>query len=285
VHLIKRIPLKGVVRAAILLLVAGAALLGLITVDRYVKGLEEFRLKHLKLVGLPRWCPAEVVEHLQGLPQDQVDTSIYDAQLLVRVAERYRRDPWVRKVIRVRTEFPDTLVVRLELRRPAYAVETAGDYKLVDREAYVLPARYGRWSRTAYPLMFIWGVRSNPPRMPGRQWCDAALLGAIETLEAIAGRPAITERLAITGADVSNFNGIIDRRASDIDIIAEGDCTIAWGRPPSTKKFGEIPVDKKLDYIEKFLEQHPDTSGVKIPARFAGAGEGILVSDRQDRFR
>jgi hypothetical protein len=285
VRLIKRIPPGGAVRAAIILLVAGFAVLGLMTVDRYVKGLEEFRLKHLKLVDLPGWCPPEVVERLQGLPEDQVDTSIYDPQLLVRVAERYRGDPWVRKVIRVRTEFPDTLAVSLELRRPAYAVEKTGSYRLVDREAYVLPARYGRWSQTANPLLFIWGVRSNPPRTAGAQWCDAAVLGAIETLEAITGRAAITERLAITGADVSNFNGIIDGRFSDIDIIAEGNCTIAWGRPPSTKKFGEIPVGKKLDYIEKFLKEHPDTTGIKIPARLAEAGDGILISDTQDRIR
>ena len=57
------------------------------------------------------------------------------------------------------------------------------------------------------------------------------------------------------------------------------------GRPPSTKKFGEIPVGKKLDYIEKFLKEHPDTTGIKIPARLAEAGDGILISDTQDRIR
>jgi len=283
-RLIRRIPLGVAVRTAIVLLVAGFAFLGLIAADRYVKGLDEFCLKHLK-PELPQWCPAELVQRLQELPGDVAGVSVYDPLLPRRVAQRYARDPWVRTVNSVRIEFPDTFAVSLDLRRPEYAVETAGSYKLVDREGFLLPAKYARWSQTVNPLLFIWGVRSRPPTAPGRRWSDPALVGGIETLQAITRRSAITERLVITGADVGNFDGIIDRRSSEIDIIAAGECKIAWGRAPSTKKFGEVPVADKLNYIEEFLKKYPHTDGLEIPVRFAGAGDGILITHSRAAHR
>lgn len=282
-RLIRRIPPRAAIHAAIIILVAGFAVMGLATVDRYVKSLDDFRVRRLTLVDLPGWCPPGVVDHLEDLPKDFGNNRIHEPQLVKHIAERYRRDPWVREVKYVRADFPDTVSVSLDLRRPAYAVEKAGSYVLVDREGVVLPAQYARWSQTANPLKFVWGARSDPPPA-GRRWRDLALQGGIETLEVIAGRPSLAKRLAITGADVSNFNGVIDATASDIDIIADGDCTILWGRPPSTKRFGEAPADKKLDYLEKVLETYPDPKGMKINARFADAGGGIVMTSGHNRY-
>ena len=282
-RLIRRIPPRAVIHAAIIILVAGFAAMGLATVDRYVKSLDDFRVRRLRLVDLPGWCPPEVVDHLEELPEDFGNNRIHEPQLVEHIAARYRRDPWVRKVRYVRADFPDTVSVSLDLRRPAYAVEKAGSYVLVDREGVVLPAQYARWSQTANPLKFVWGVRSDPPSAAGRRWRDPALQGGIETLEVIAGRPSLAKQLGITGADVSNFGGVIDTTASDVDIIADGDCTILWGRPPSTKRFGEVPAGKKLDYLEKVLETYPDPKGMEINARFADAGGGIVMTSRQNR--
>ena len=277
-RLVRRIPPRAAVHAMIILLVGGFAVLALMTVDRYVKGLEEFRFEQLKL-ELPRWCPDELAKHLNNLPEDFSNRSLYDPELVGDVARRYRGDHWVREVVFVRTEFPRTLAVSLDLRRPEYAVERIGRYTLVDREGYVLPARYGRWSEPDNPLQFIWGVRSSPPPA-GQRWNEPALHGGIETLAVIARRAAVAKALTITGADVANFGGAIDSTASDIDIITAGGCKIWWGRAPSTKTFGEIPAEKKLDCLEKDLEEHPGLKGIStIDLRWNDAGGGILLTN------
>jgi len=279
-RLIRRIPPMAVIHAAIVILVAGFGVVGLATVDGYVKSLDDFRARHLKLVDLPGWCPAEMVEHLQSLPESFGNKPMHDTQLVKHIAGRYEHDPWVRAVRSVQADFPDTVSITLELRRPAYAVEKkTGGYILVDRESVVLPAQYARWSQTANPLKFVWGVRLNPPRAAGWQWNDSALHAGIETLEVIAGRPSLAKRLGITGADVKNFDGAINSGASEINIIASRNCTILWGRAPSTKRFGEIPAKEKLDYLEKILKTCPDPKGMKINARFAGAGGGIIMTN------
>jgi len=282
-RLVRRIPPRPVVHAAIVLLLAAFAALGLAYVRRYVGALDQYRLQQLRL-ELPAWCPADVEAHLRALPSGFAGASVFDLDVIRATRMVYRLDPWVRKVIAVRTEFPHTLVVELALRRPAYAVERRNGFVLVDREGYVLPAKYEEWSTADYPLRFVWGVRTIPPR-PGRRWSDPALLGGIETLEAIAARPSITSRLTITGADVSNYGGARDRTESDIDIITAGGCRILWGRPPSTATFGEVPVEVKLQHLEKLLAQTPRPRGMKINVRFADAGGGIIMTDEDGACR
>jgi len=276
-RLLGRIPPRPAVHAALALLLIAAAGLGLAHVRRHVSRLDQFQLRHLKL-ELPAWCTPEIESRLRAMPGDFAGSSIFDMEVCRRAQNVYRFEPWVRCVEAVRTEFPDTLVVQLDLRRPRFAIDRNSSYVLVDRDGYVVPARYQDWADAEPPVQVVWGVTSMPPP-PGRRWRDNALQGGIETLAVIAARQSISSRLTITGADVSNYGGRRRRGESDIDVITQGGCRILWGRPPSTRTVGEVPLEAKLKHLEKVLDRTPDPRGIKINVRFADAGGGIITDD------
>ena len=275
VRLLRRIPPPLAVHGSIIVLVLVIGALGAVMISRYVEGSKDYHIRKLQLVDLPSWCPPDLVAQLQGVPSRLGRASIYDRTVNERVAALYRANPWVRRVVSVRKRFPGTLVVKLEVRQPRFAVERRGGRWVIDREAAVLPLQQGQWPQLTAGLRCIWGVKTPPPQ-PGQPWRDAALAGGIETLELLESRPKIVTQFGIAGVDVSNYGGAVDRNASDIDIVAANNCRIAWGRPPSTDKFGELPPERKLECLESVLQKYPQPRDMKLNVRFADAGGGII---------
>ena len=275
VRLIGSIPPWPAIRGVIGLLIIGFVIIALIHVDRFVGSLKPYHFTRVELVDHPQWCPNQLVQRLLGVPDDLMGASLYDLKLPARVAAAYQANPWVRNVVYVRKRFPDTLLVKLEVRRPQYAVEKAGRYTVVDREGCVSEAKFKEWSETISPLLIVWGVKTTPAQ-PGRWWSDTGLMGGIEVLEAIAAQGSLIDRAGIQGVDVSNLNGAKDKNASDIAVIARN-FRIAWGRPPSTPRFGERTVAEKLDLLEKLLKVNPQPRDIELNARFAGAGGGVIM--------
>lgn len=285
VRLVKGVPPWHAIRGAICLLLLGFIIGALIHVNRHVTSRPQFLLRadSIKLESLPPWCPPPLVRHLNEMGARFRGCSIYEANLAERVVKHYLADPWVRSVIHVRKVFPNTLQVKLELRRPKYAIERPARCPLVDFECHVLPEQYVRRPGVPIPIPFVRGVSGDPPG-PGMRWADSALLGAVEVLETIEAANSPVKQLPLIGADVSNFGGRIDRRKSDIVLLTgRPNVTILWGRPPSMQSCDEPTVQEKLAFIERWMRGRPMAGDparpIALNVRFAQAGGGVIVAD------
>ena len=290
VRLVRRVPPSVAVRAAICLLLFGFLAAALIHVDRHVKARPQFWLHEdsVKLPDLPVWCPPAIVRHFEEIAAGFRGCSIFERDLAERVAHSYLDDPWVRGVLCVRRAYPNTVLVSLDVRQPKYVIERPVRCPLVDAEGFVLPGYYQPQAGFALPLPFIRGVAGSPPP-PGTRWANPALLGGIEVLAAIDADASPARLLPVTGADVANFGGRKDRRASDIVLItSRPNVTILWGRPPSTPGCNEATVSEKLAFIERWVRLNPSGRGdtsepIALNARFAKAGGGVIVAEAGSR--
>jgi len=282
VRLIRRIPPAPVVKTIIFIALLTLAGYGLATIDNHVRQSDVFRLRDITLVW-PKWCPQQLVQHLHALPQPFAKSSIYNEELCDKIKTVYEHDAWVRRVISVRKQFPDRVIVEVDVRKPEFIVDKGRRERfLVDRDGCLLPPEYERWvhSNEVKKLQFIKGVATQPPPVPGSRWFDRSLMAGIETLAYIADRGYAANSITIHGADVSNFDCRISPIESEIVLLAANDNRIQWGRHPCTEKIGEAPPDVKLKYLEELLKQNPNVGGKAFSVRFAEAGTQAMRQNR-----
>ena len=234
--------------------------------------------------------PAWMSDYLAGQIAAAVPnrpTSPFDHAALVTAVARLRASPWVRDVRQVRRTYGngpgDTLVVDCEYRAPAALVKAGDDFWLVDNDGFKLPDPFaaaqlprvtaGGDGRTT--LRVVTGVAQPPPAV-GRKWAGADVVAALDTAKLLYGKPYLDE---VTGIDVSNFAGRIDRHHPQVVLATRYGTSIWWGRPPLAADFYvEASVAKKLAMLSAVVRQYGRVDGGKpwIDVRF---DTGLLPAD------
>lgn len=237
--------LQGAVVAA--LVVAGAVGLGV--ARHQTARMPQFHVYPGQLrAQAPSWCAADLEQ--VAFPRDCY--SIFDASLTRDVAAAYLTSPWVKAVRRVEKRFPNQLDVELDLREPAAFVRLPDACCAVASDGVCLPLAYERWDHEQRPLPLIFGVKSEPPQ-PGARWADAGTASALSVLQALGTEPALLRQVHFV--DVSNLEGVIDPQRSEVLLFTRRRVRIAWGRPPSSTKFGEPTVPCKLARLRRYLSR------------------------------
>jgi len=218
----------------------------------------QFTVPKVQAKVAPAWAERSGVEMVK-VGKD--GASLFDPGLVERVGRTFEECAWIRRVTSVERVFPDQLRVRFEYRTPHLAVKRHDGYVIVDAEGVRLPGVYVDPPSSCERSVVIGGVTSLPPE-PGRSWTDPALKAAMGLADFAQENPLLA-RLKVREVDVSNFDGKMDARRSEIAFLTSSGCAIAWGRAPGAGKFGEPSHEEKLENLREVLAVYPNLDGVR----------------------
>ena len=225
----------------------------------------------VELVNRPTWMSDYLTRQIaNAVPRGPA--SAFDHALLVTAYNRLSANPWVRQVREVRRAYGerpgDTLVIDCDYRAPAALVRWGRSYWLVDNDGVKLPDPFsaadlpkvtvGRDGRTA--LRTITGVQ-RPPPAAGAHWDGADVAAALDTVKLVHGKAYLDD---VTGVDVTNFAGRIDRARPQVVLETKYGTQVWWGRPPlADDYFVEVPVATKLATLAAVAKQYGRVDGGK----------------------
>ena len=221
----------------------------------------------------PQWWEKAFEDEINKSCAFANGASMLEPGLLEKIADGYRACPWVKDVRWVRKRFPSRVEASIIIRWPkaAVAVRTRRglNFYLVGKDAVRLPKVYHKWPQPGLNVPAIVGTRMAPPA-PGERWPEKSVTDAIAILKLLENSKIVRSAVSVTGIDVSNYHGRVNRRRSEFLILAEGNCVIEWGRAPDTGRLGELPVKEKIAKLERFLKKRDPTSNRRLGLRFAG---------------
>jgi hypothetical protein len=212
--------------------------------DRFLVGVHD-----IELTPFPAWIRCDLLAEVQRLGNLPNHLNTMDDGLSCVLRDAFSMHPWVREVIEVRVKRPSQIRVKLTYREPIAAVHTTRSLETVDRDAVLLPNE-GLPDPQSY--LTITGVRSTPSGPAGTKWDDAALAAGIAVADALSAQHST---LGITTIDVNSFRPG-NANPGAIFLLTEHGTRVKWGRPPDAKYPGEIPLQDKIDRLEKYVSDH-----------------------------
>jgi hypothetical protein len=215
-------------------------------------------LSTLRVADRPEWAGDGLVTTLQTRGPLTGKMSIFDPDLVVHVNEHYAQNPWVARVLGVEKNFPNTLRVKVEMRKPLVAVERQGKWILVDRDRVRIPGEYDQLPKFSFSVLKTLGVRGAPPEA-GRRWADPGVEAAAGVAAALVDN-RLDRQMTVAGIDVSRVGK--GGRESEVVILAEDNVAIEWGRSPASGAHGELPVEEKVLNLKGVLLSQPRLKGV-----------------------
>ncbi len=234
----------------------------------------------------PAWNGAEAAaEQVDDLLSEVPASNIFDRNLEPALRQKLESSPWVEKVSGVHRVFPGGVSVDLRWRQP-YAVlrRRTGAFQLVAADGELLPLLVER-SPVRPPYIVLRDLEAaRPDETPPVGWLAAAVREGVHVIRDLENRAdaEIFDLLFIQDVDVSNFDGHIDPRRSEIVLGARSTAglmppsdapppiRILWGRSTHhAKALVELSVKKKLSHLESVARARPGFKGVRvIDARF-----------------
>jgi len=242
-------------------------------IARYSRGLERYRVSTEPLRRLPlpeNWDP-ELADCIAPVYFEKADYSIYDPRLTREISQAFEAHPWVRRVRSVRKEFPNRVLLDVELRRPAAAVLASGVPLAVDDHGVRLPIDFRIWPRGLQILPRIIGVAGTVPE-PGEAWRDPSVRAALGILHLLADSRRVQKRLTVLGVDVTNYHGRKDPAQCENVVIAADHCLVHFGRAPDDDPLGELPPGEKIAKLEEFLVIEPRPRQIIFNIRYRNGG-------------
>ncbi len=251
-----------------------ACAIGLRASQSCVRHSPEYRITAPRIMApspTPPWWNKGVEDQINDSAAFAAGESILDDTILSRIADGYRKCPWVKTVRSVKKHFPNRIDVDLTLRTPAAAVACNTRqgilYCLVGDDGVRLPRVYAQWPMPGLRIPLITGARGAPGR-PGEPWREASVAEAIQIVQFIRSSAAVSKAVSIKEVNVSNYHGRDDPAKSEFVLVAENNFVIWWGRAPGTDRPGELKVQDKLANFEQFLTADSPTSGKELDLRF-----------------
>jgi hypothetical protein len=225
----------------------------------FIASRRQFTVPKVEAALAPKWVADS--QGVEVLRVGKDGTSLFDEELVSRVGRAFEECAWIKRVTAVERVFPDQLRVRFEYRTPHVAVRRANGYVIVDSEGVRLPGVYVDPPRSCARSVEVSGVTSLPPE-PGRAWNDPSLKAAMGLADFVQEN-SLLARLKVREIDVSNFGGRADARKTEVAFVTAAGCTIAWGRPSGSGKFGEPSSEEKLENLREVLAVYPSLQGVR----------------------
>lgn len=215
-------------------------------------------LSTLHVADRPEWAGDGLVSEFKTSGPLTGKMSIFDPDLTKHVTEHYQQNPWVAKVLSVQKEFPNTLRVKVEMRKPLVAVEMKGQFVLVDKDQVRIPGTYAQVPKFSFTVARVLGVKSAPPEA-GKRWADAGLEAAVGVASALVDN-RVDRMMTVNAIDVSRVGR--GGRETEVVVHAEESVPIEWGRSPATREYGELTVDEKVRNLKGVLMSQPRLKGV-----------------------
>jgi hypothetical protein len=255
----------------------------------------------IELAAAPTWATGSLAAHLKAEIEDDLradladlpETSAFDEQVMQQVSHRVELNPWVKRVVRIERRFPaeaqgySRLLVALEVRTPAVAVETGERHILIDGDGVVLPLELHsgdperNWARfveqLARPLRVVRGIEGAVPEA-GEAWGSEQVAAAL-SMERVIRKSELDKSLPIDAIELIGIPQLADARGR-VHYQAEGGVVLIpdqtrmpgtrliWGRPPVHASTLELSPNEKLEQLKARLRTLDSVSGARIDLRF-----------------
>jgi hypothetical protein len=132
--------------------------------DRY-----RFEFAAIECIPDPPRPPATFLSEVQFLGEISDELNLLEDTLAARLADAFRKHPWVEAVERVEITPDHHIQVRLRYRKPVLAVRTEGKPRAVDHHGILLP------SDASLEGLPMFEGQAKPPGKEGQPWGDAAV--------------------------------------------------------------------------------------------------------------
>lgn len=236
--------------AAVMALVAGV----MWRLERYVEHAARTRDVQLtaSMQNPPRWASDELVREILLSSGIHHDDFLLDKELTMRWAQNLSRNPWVKKVNRVRKLYSGEVRFDCELRRPVAMLRQGFSVRYVDAEGVVLPE-----ATLVVPYGHVIKLRGSVAALPqpGESIRDDALIAGIQVLAWIRGadeqlkpEERLWSELAVL--DVSNYNGRVDLSVSHLTLYTNNSTEVRWGAAVGRSvPYGEASAKCKINTL------------------------------------
>lgn len=202
----------------------------------------------------PPWVRVDIRTAAIDRAAMQGPLSVIDPQQsITRIAEAFRREPWVRKVNRVELDSPNAARVDLQWRQPLAAVELATTTGLIltplDAESVRLPSA-GLHDGEIRRLPRITHIQDAPPE--GEAWANPQVNGAVALISSLG--PAWTRlKLAdVVPSRLPQTRG--EQQFYQFELITIGGTRIYWGAAPGVPA-DEPAFNAKLATLQQFVQR------------------------------
>jgi hypothetical protein len=168
--------LRGLILVGVALVLGGAVLfvalgvVGNVTRAR-VRDQDRYRFEFaaIECVPEPPRPPATFLSEVQFLGEISDELNLLDDSLAARLADAFRKHPWVETAERVEITPDHHIQVCLRYRKPVLAVRTEGRPRAVDRHGILLP------SDASVEGLPMFEGKAKPPGKEGQPWGDPAV--------------------------------------------------------------------------------------------------------------
>jgi len=215
----------------------------------------------LRVSLAPSWAKGK---HTYPVDPGGEPWNAFDGGAAERVGHAFERNPWVRCVTSVERLFPNRVKVKFEYRVPHAAVRTAEGWIAIDEQRVRLPGVWTERPPCALRADLV-GLVGAPA--PGEVWDSPALAAGLGLAELVESEPTLA-KAEVQAVDVSNVDGRLDPRKSELAMLTGGGCILYWGRPCGTKKFGERTVIEKIENLKRVLQEYPHLDGLQYVKLF-----------------
>ena len=224
---------------------------------------------------LPPWLEdrPEDVQQIRRLAQRALENRHFLARdLPARLADAYRASPWVKDVKSIRREFPDQIIVELEIRRPFAAVrigqpdaavraDHAARYFIVDRDGIRLPLPSTNKPPAQLPLITITAPRLAAPP-PGRPFAQRAVADAVQVIARardLMSQVPEPDALDVHGAEIGDLIPLGRDRRHRLTVLCrawDGRRTrIIWGAHFRKGEIVPYPLRSAAEKLEALKKQ------------------------------
>lgn len=209
--------------------------------------------KELTITSLPEWLKKELGTSRITIKL-QKGTNILASDCLKKIKDLIESQAIVKKVVKIKREFPNKLEIELEIRRPLFAIKK-DKYYLIDEDMVLVAITDSLPEFVEGP--YISGVKS-PVVDIGQKWNPQEIKCAVEIVNLIRQNSTLSE-LDILAVDMSNFDARQDKYESHIVFILKNGAKILWGCAP---EHDSVSVEQKIENLKKILTEYPMLLGL-----------------------
>lgn len=196
----------------------------------------------------PVWVTDRFSNDIKSVAALQEEYGLYEDGLTQKIADVYSKFPVVKRVDSISRIFPNTLDIKLALRKPAAVVKYGNKTYLVDNEGVLLPYEYYVMPNPEYDSPYIRSSKLSKPPPVGNKWSDKGIAEGIELITFLRLNN-IHNLFKVLVVDVSNVRKKGPSEKSDIVLWTEANTQIRWGGSSLRKQSSELSNEEKLQNL------------------------------------
>ncbi|MCP5003832.1 MAG: hypothetical protein GY941_07760 [Planctomycetes bacterium] len=196
----------------------------------------------------PDWVTDRLIEKIRNIEGLETRYNIFEKDLTEKIGVVYGKSLLIAQVFSIERRLPNTIEIRLELRRPIAIVRCKSREYLVDRDGVrLLEGLYKYPEKDGRPI-YIRGKRRLRVPEYGERWKTKSVEVGVDLLNYLKYNK-IDSLLKIATIDVSRVDKRSKGGQSDITLWTEKGTMIKWGTPPSPEQLMELSNYEKLQNL------------------------------------